>query len=337
MTAFGFMMGVSPREPIGRFAELAAEAERAGFEMAWLADSQLYTKNVFVALALAAERTQRIRLGPGVANPVTRHYTVLANATAGLDEVSGGRAVLGLGSGDAAVLPLGLRPANLVLLREAILGIRSFAQRGVVATPSGELAVHTGRRPFPILLAASQPGMLRLAGELADGAVLMGAADAGLTRWQLDHIQEGAARAGRTLNDIEIDLWFSISMLEDAEQAVRDVRPWATSQARSFYRWKEVPPVLQHWRSEFEVAHRAHSFHRHLAREEGGGEGVSDEFVRWVGVVGTPPECAARIAPLLDLKVDRITFALLPGGRVERLRRYAEELFPLLGVSASGR
>lgn len=334
MTKFGFMMGLSPREPIGRFADLAAQGELLGFDMAWLADSQLYTKNVFVALTLAAERTQKIRLGPGVANPVTRHFTVLANAMAGVDEVSGGRGVLGLGGGDAAVLPLGLRPAGLGLLREAISGIHSIARRGELDTPVGSLAIHSGGRPFPILLAASQPGMLRLAGELADGVVLMGAADVDITRWQLGYVREGAELAGRSLDEIVIDLWFSISMTDDTVQAVRDVRPWATSQARSFYQWKQLPPALERWRPEFDIAHRTHSFQRHLAREAGGGEEVSDDFVRWVGVAGTPDECATKIAPLRDLKVDRITFALLPGGRVERLKRFASELLPRLAVSA---
>jgi 5,10-methylenetetrahydromethanopterin reductase len=321
------MMGLSPREPIGRFAELAAEAERLGFEMAWLADSQLYTKNTFVALTLAAERTRSIKFGPGVTNPVTRHFTVLANTMEALQEIGGDRAVLGLGSGDAAVLPLGMKPASLALLREAIEGMRSIGTNRTLQTLGGPLTVQTGGRPFPILVAASQPGMLRLAGELADGVVLMGAADADLTKWQLDHVAVGAAAAGRTLADLNVDLWFSISMLDDRAQAIRDVRPWATSQARWFHRWKEAPPVLEAWRDQFEVAHRSHSFQRHLARGAESEEAVSDDFVKWVGVVGNADECAAKIAPLLRLKVDRLTFALLPGGREQRLRRYATELF----------
>jgi 5,10-methylenetetrahydromethanopterin reductase len=119
-TSYGFMMGLSPREPIGRFGELARSAEEVGFDAAWLADSQLYTKNVYVGLALAAAQTRTIKLGPGVTNPITRHLTVTANAIAGIDEVSGGRAVLGLGAGDAAVFPLGRAPAGIEALRNAI-------------------------------------------------------------------------------------------------------------------------------------------------------------------------------------------------------------------------
>lgn len=331
MTSFGFMMGLSPREPIERFAELAAEGEANGFEMAWLADSQLYTKNVYVALTIAALRTHRIGLGPGVSNPVTRHFTVLANTLAALQEVSGGRTTLGLGSGDAAVFPLGLRPANLAQLRIAVTGIRTIARDARLETPGGEISVGTGGVPFPILVSASQPGMLRLAGSLADGVILMGAADPVLTQWQLDRIAEGAEAAGRRLDDIFVDLWFSISMRDDVDLATREVLPWATSQARWFERWKDLPEPLVRWREEFQKAARAYNFQKHLARETNvDANEVNPEFVRWVGVAGTPEQCTEKIRPLLGLKVNRFTFALLPGGRAERIRAYGRDLFPRL-------
>ena len=331
MTAFGFMMGLSPREPIERFAKLAAEAEEAGFEMAWLGDSQLYTKNVYVALTIAALQTRTIHVGPGVSNPVTRHFTVLANAMSAMQEVSAGRAVLGLGSGDAAVFPLGLPPASLSQLRTSVSGLRSIANEGQLEVPGGKIAIPIGGARFPILISASQPAMLRLAGEIADGVILMGAADPGLTQWQLDRVSEGAAAGGRSLNDVFVDLWFAISMREDIDIATREVRPWATSQARWFARWKEVPQPLAPWRDEFERATRSHSFERHLARDSSdSADGVSPEFIRWVGVAGTPQQCFDKIRPLLSLKIDRITFALLPGGRSERIREFSSLLLPPL-------
>lgn len=330
MTGFGFMMGLSPREPIGRFADLAASAEELGFEAAWLADSQLYTKDVYAGLILAAGRTERIVLGPGVTNPVTRHVTVTANAIAALGEVSGGRAQLGLGAGDAAVFPLGRRPAGLGALREAIGQLRALS-RGEPAQIDGRepaVAAAGTAAPAPILLAASQPRMLALAGELADGVVLMGAADPGLTRWQLEQVAAGAAASGRALEDLTIDLWFTISLSEDRAQALDDVRPWALSQARWFDRWKELPEPLAPFADEFRAAGEAHSFGSHLSRRGAGG--VSDEFVDWIGVAGDLDRCVAKIEPLLALGVDRITFALLPGGRDRRLERYGRELLPAL-------
>jgi len=331
MTEFGFMMGLSPREPITRFGDLAREAEELGFEAAWLADSQLYTKDVYVALALAAERTGEIKLGPGVTNPVTRHVTVTANALAGLLEATEGRAVLGIGSGDAAVFPLGERPARVDELRLAIGRLRALARGEQVELGGGRsVGVATGGATYPILLAASQPRMLALAGSVADGVILMGAADPGLTSWQLQHVAAGAEQAGRSLRDLVVDLWFTISLGEDRRRALDDVRPWAVSQARWFHRWRKLPEPLRPYADEFRRAAEAHDFGRHLSRGGGDGSALSDDFVDWIGVAGDLDRCVAKIRPLLELGIDRITFALLPGGRAERLRRYGRELIPSL-------
>jgi 5,10-methylenetetrahydromethanopterin reductase len=334
VTGFGFMMGLSPREPIARFGDLARAGEEVGFEAAWLADSQLYTKNVYVALALAAERTRSIHIGPGVTNPVTRHPTVTANAMAGLAEVSGGRVQLGIGSGDAAVFPLGLPAARIAALRSAIHDIRAIGRGEPIERDGRSIEVLPGAVSYPILLAASQPRMLRLAGEVADGVILMGAANPELTRWQLEHVAAGAAAAARTLDEVHVDLWFTISLRDDRERALADVRPWAVSQARWFHRWKELPAALQPWQDEFRIAEEAHDFGSHLSRHADG-PSVSDEFVDWIGVAGDLEHCVDKIRSLLDLKVDRITFALLPGGRLERLQRYGAELIPGLRAPVS--
>lgn len=329
MSEFGFMMGLSPREPITRFGDLARTAEQEGFEAAWLADSQLYTKNVYVALTLAAERTSSILIGPGVTNPVTRHPTVTASAMSGLLEVSDHRAQLGLGSGDAAVFPLGLAAAPISELRRAIADLRAVGRGEPIEAGERPIEVMTGGTPYPILLAASQPRMLRLAGAIADGVILMGAANPDLTTWQLAQVADGAAEAGRTLDDLTVDLWFTISLSEDRDRALDDVRPWAVSQARWFHRWKRLPDALRPFTDEFRIAAEAHDFGSHLSRGAGG-PSVSDQFVDWIGVAGDLGHCVAKIRPLLELKVDRITFALLPGGRLERLRRYGAELIPAL-------
>lgn len=330
---FGFMMGLSPREPIGRFAELARLAESVGFDMAWMADSQLYTKDPWTALTLAATQTKTIKLGPGVTNPVTRHFTVTACTSAALMEVSNGRCVLGFGSGDAAVFPLGLK-VKVEDVRDAINRIRTLSEGGTVKVDGREIRQATGGRRIPILVSASQPRMLSLAGELADGVILMGAAQPELTRWQLEHVAEGAAKAGRTLDDLVVDLWFAISVSEDRKKAREDVRPWAASQARWFAKWKDLPPSLQPFTADFHHAAAGYDFARHLSRA-GEPEPVSDEFVDWIAVSGSAEECAAKIRPLLDLKIDRLTFALLPGGREARLREYGKNLIPRLRATAA--
>jgi 5,10-methylenetetrahydromethanopterin reductase len=330
---FGFMMGLSPREPIGRFAELAHLAETVGFDMAWMADSQLYTKDPWVALTLAATGTRTIRLGPGVTNPVTRHFTVTACTMGALAEVSGGRAVLGIGTGDASVFPLGLQ-VKIDDLRQTIERVRTLSEGGSVDVDGRQIRMATGGTRVPIFVAASQPRMLRLAGALADGVIVMGAAQPELTRWQLDHVAAGAAEAGRTLDDVFVDLWFTISISNDRQKALDDVRPWAASQARLFARWRDLPASLKPFTEDFRHAAESYDFSRHLSRG-GEPEPVSDAFTDWIAVAGSLDVCAAKIRPLLDLKVDRLTFALLPGGREARLRQYGAELIPRLRQPAA--
>jgi len=110
-------------EPVIRLAQLA---EECGFETAYLGDSQMIWHDVWVALGACAAATSRIRLGPGVSNPVTRHPAVTANAINSLNILSEGRAVLGIGAGDSSVRTAGLSPAKLNLVRERIEFIRAL-------------------------------------------------------------------------------------------------------------------------------------------------------------------------------------------------------------------
>jgi len=329
---YGFMMGISPREPIARFPELAMQADDLGFDMAWLADSQLITKQPYLAQALAAIRTKRIKFGPGVANPVTSHYTTLANTMAGINELSEGRAVLGLGVGDSAVTPLGLKAAKVAELEQITWAIRALAAGeeipGVDGKPPIRLLV--ANTPFPIFIAASQPNMLRLAGRVGDGVILMGGVNAELTAWQIEHVSSGAASVGRSLDDITIDIWFGISVSEDLAQARNDVRAWTTSQARWFSRWVDWPTVLSPFRDECAEARRQYDFSEHLSVHADHASVVSNELIDLLAPTGPVDRCVGQIAPLFDLPIDRITFTLLPGGRVKRLSALGEELIPAL-------
>ena len=327
---YGLMMVLSPREPIARFPTIAKRAEELGFSTAWLGESQLIAKDAYVALALAARETNRIQLGPGVANPVTRHPTVLANTMAALHEISAGRSVLGIGTGDSAVRTIGAKPATVAELGTCIDRIRALLNGEEVDLDGHGVQLLTANGPLPIFVSASQPRMLRLAGAKADGVVLMGGAEPGVTQWQLDHIQAGAREAGRSLDDVFIDLWFAIAVDEDRAQARKDVSAWVTSQARFFAKWKALPTSLQPFAEEFERAYRSYDFYHHLSRHAEHAQGVSEELIDLLAVAGPVDACVEKIAALRDLKIDQITFTLLSGGRMERLRRLGEELIPAL-------
>lgn len=102
-------INIIPEGPIAGLVEVAVEAERLGFGRCWAYDEGLATRDVYVTLAAIAAATSTIEIGPGITNPYTRHPAQTASAVASLDELSGGRAFLGIGAGGSLTLtPLGI-------------------------------------------------------------------------------------------------------------------------------------------------------------------------------------------------------------------------------------
>src|SRR5512132_609645 len=131
-----------------RLADLAGLAESTGFDDFWLADERFF-REVYACLTLCALRTRRIRLGPCVTDPYSRHPALTAMAIATLDEISGGRALLGIGAGISGFAELGVRrerPARAI--REAITLIRRLLS-GEEADLQGEVVrFNQGRLDF---------------------------------------------------------------------------------------------------------------------------------------------------------------------------------------------
>jgi 5,10-methylenetetrahydromethanopterin reductase len=316
-------MGVSPREPLHRVGDLARTAEERGFDAFWMIDFQLGMKDVYAAMNVAALATDRIQIGPSVTNLTTRHPTVTANAMTALDELSDGRALLGLGAGWSAVLGAGGRPSRVAEIEEGIAALRGLLRGDEVELDGVRPRLATARREIPIYLAASQPRLLDLAGRTCDGAILMGAADVDFCRWQLEHIYAGLEQAGRSRSEILIDLLVTMSV-GDTDATLDDVRAWATSQAATFKPWKAMPPGFERFRPEFERAAGEYELVEHLSLRASHKGAVSDDFVRAVAIADDRDACVARIAELAALDVDRITFALLSGGREKRLEQLAD-------------
>ena len=148
----------------GRCGETAAQAERLGFDGLLLADSQNLVGDVFVELGVLARTTDRLGLGTGVINPVTRHPAVTAAAIATVQLESGGRAVLGIGRGDSSLAQLGLARPSTARLAEFVGQVRGFLH-GETVTVDGHasrIGWITGRAvsPVPVELAATGPATI---------------------------------------------------------------------------------------------------------------------------------------------------------------------------------
>lgn len=195
--------------PLAEHAELAREAERLGYTDAW--SLEVDGTDGFSLLALIGAAT-RLRLGTAIANVYTRGPATLAMTAAGLAEIAPGRFCLGLGAGSQPIVeswnggqfhrPLSRVRDMVRFLRQAFSGERVVFE-GETFSVRGFRLSRPPVAPVPIHLAALRPAMLRLAGQLGDGAILnwLSAED---VKQSVAVVHEAAQNAGRDPAAVEI-------------------------------------------------------------------------------------------------------------------------------------
>jgi len=325
----GTSLGISHREPISHTVEVVQGAEELGFDSAWIADVQLSMKDCYTALPLCAVNTSKIMLGTGVTNPITRHPTTLACTFTALNEVSNGRALIGIGTGWTGVYSIGLKPSTIKNLEESINTINTLCDGGEVEGPDGNpyrLVTATGK--IPIYVAANQPRILQMCGRVADGVILMGGANEEFTKWQIDLVRKGAEEVGRNFDEINLHLWAAIGMSDDREQAREDVSHWVASQAETFSKWKTRPEFMAPFEEDFTRASEAYDRLEHMSSHATHKGAVSPEFTDWVAFVGSADECLENIRNLEKLGLHGVTLAFRAGagGRRARMEDLSEQL-----------
>ena len=141
-------------------AQLARLAEEQGFEYIGIPESQSLAHEVYVSLTVVAQATTKPLIGPTVTNPLTRHPAVTASAIASINDVSGGRAFLGIGTGDSAVLNLGLRPAKHAQMREYIEAVRTVLTGQPYDYKGRQIHVKWSQSVVPLMISAEGPRTL---------------------------------------------------------------------------------------------------------------------------------------------------------------------------------
>src|SRR5882672_10351349 len=222
--------------PASRITDLARLAEEVGFDRFAVADLP-YHYDCMTVMTACLLGTQRLEVESLVTNPYTRDPGLIAATFATMSDLSGGRAILGIGGGVESATRVYVspwaheRPHPAAAVREAVSVYRAM-WRGEKVTIDGEVVhVHdvTLDCPLPpripILVAARGRLMLRLAGEIADIAHLASLfMDVGHQRENVAGVLEGARAAGRSAGDIEIDMSVTVSVSTDRERARRDAR-----------------------------------------------------------------------------------------------------------------
>ncbi len=307
--------------------------EDLGFDIALIPDSQALAREVYVTLTAGAAQTERIKVGTGITNPLTRHPSVTACAIASLDDFSGGRAVLGIGRGDSAVRKIGQEIVPLRAYRAYVEAVRGLLAGETVEYDNARFELEWLSRPVqqpvPVDMAASGPKNLALAGELADRASVWLGPDPELLAGAAAHVRAGAERAGRQPTAVQLGAYlpcFLSTNLNTARDQVRGV----ASVGVNFFAWdksvqlENLPAPLV---AEAQKLRGQYSFGGHGQSESAHAQLLSEEFIDWACLVGSPEACVDRLQGVFSQGLEYVYLLVGALGTSAEDRR---EVFKLL-------
>ncbi|MGI9051501.1 MAG: LLM class flavin-dependent oxidoreductase [Ilumatobacteraceae bacterium] len=221
----GVGLRLPPCRNVAEMASAARRAEQLGFDSVWFPDSQLLWRDVYATLAVAAASTERVTLGTAVTNVDTRHPSVLASAIRTVQEVAPERFVLGVGAGDSALRPIGLRPTPGRRLRAQLDVVRTLLRGDEVDFGGGLLRLRDAVGPCPVYLAANGPRNLALAGAIADGVIMLSGASTAAAGRGLASVHAGAREAGRDPGTLAVAVSAFAMITDHLERDSRLVKP----------------------------------------------------------------------------------------------------------------
>ena len=311
---FGNLPSIGWVDPVGRLVELAQLCEREGMDRFGVSDWRFY-HDCFVVMTACLQATTRLEVESLVTDPYVRHPSLTALAHATMDDLSHGRAILGIGAGVEQPTfwdyerrqPVAAVRDAVEIMRRMMTGETVSYEGKVISVERAALNFKPYRPNLPILIAARGKKMLELAGELGDIVHLASFfVNAEHHRENLASVQRGADRAGRRMGSFEIDISMPCSVSEDREAARRAAkRPAAqgilwTAAAERYSRdrtdWVRpaqfnVPEHVVEALASWDFWTQAH-FPDRLA------DLITDDVLDQFALAGTPEECAARLREL---------------------------------------
>ena len=333
-----FDVGILASQPLPVLVRQVQLAESLGFDTAWIADTHLVCRELWVTLAACAAGTSRIRLGPGIAVPHTRHISVTASAIATLHELAEGRVVIGIGTGGSAAETMGLsvgKVARIATLESMAQALRRLLGRESIRLDNGtdaRLAWLERAPAIPLYLAGSGPRMLDAAGRLGDGAIMYSGVAPWLVEAALGCVKAGARSAGRAPEDLDVAIWAPTSIAPDRALARDHVRGRVASALRHAFpvAWSpEDQAVIAQVRAAYDSYQHAIAASKHRLL-------VTDRFVDLMALAGRPEEVREQVRGIIGVGgVGRIILLpQVPGQdfveREEVLRLFAEQVMARL-------
>lgn len=286
-------------DPPTTFVHLARLAEESGFDYLWVTDSSLHGRYAYAYLTLAAAETRRIKLGTNCTHPLAMHPAMSANAIATVNEISGGRAILGVGAGGGPTRELGFeRSAGIAEVKRLVVNSKRLFAGDQIDDDSGVHEYHRARmmygldgfKPPAVYVTASGPRMIELAAFEADGVLLhCSASPAGLA-YALNKLGHALRTNSRDQGDIDAawHLWGAFD--EDLASAREQARPVGANMARSAARYCDIAGIDPDVVSRISHAYDA----RHFTEAKAAQALVPDSMVDELAVAGGADVWRAR-------------------------------------------
>ncbi len=338
---FGCFLPV-PASPVKKLLDIAKVNERAGFDSIWTPDHLLFippgiVPEAWSTLAAAATVTESALLGTCVTDPHRYHPAVLAQRVATVDQISGGRTILGLGAGEAMNLePFGIEWSSPVAKLVEFVDIVRRLWSGEIVNYEGRfftlndafLQINPVENRVPIYFGANSERTLRLTGKLADGWLSIPLSPR-LFEKRLKVVSDAAERAGRSIEDLDAGVYLYTAVAEHAEDAYREIGKMRAQVIPSPELLKdagyriEVPSNLQSL-SYFKALLNS----EWLAKFMEFSELVPMEAALEFSIAGTTEDCVEKIEEYI--RVGATHFLLLNIGPDPRkvVKAYSEEIIP---------
>jgi 5,10-methylenetetrahydromethanopterin reductase len=292
------------KHPIRDAMEYVRYAEARGFDAVWQAESRL-VREATVPMAAFAAVTDTIKVGSGVVNNWTRNPALLAATFSTLDDLAPGRVLLGIGAWwDPLARKVGIdRVKPLTAMRETVTAVRALLADETV-TFDGEFVhldgveldyVHQERRPkdVPIYIGATGMRMMELTGQIADGVVLNYLVSPSYNERAMEHLAAGAAKAGRSVDDLDRPQLVVCSLADDRAEALDAARLLITQYLGQQPHIMQASGVPQELLDEIGQVLTWPATAEEVAAAS---RLVPDDIVQMLSASGTPDECRAKVA-----------------------------------------
>jgi probable F420-dependent oxidoreductase len=339
MLSFG--VTALPDPPYTRLVEVFQNGERNGFEYGWTYDSHILWQESYATLPIAAVQTETIKLGHCVTNPGIRDPTITASWYATLQDVSNGRAVMGIGRGDSSRRVVGLKPVKVDEFERRLVMIKDLMNGRPVSWNGKELQLEWVREELPdipMYVAGYGPRALGVAGRVGDGVIIQ-LADPQIIQWIMGTARKAAEEAGRDPSALQCIVCAPSHVTDDLAEAREQVR-WFPAMVSNHVmdlieRYGEDSDEIPSALTDFVKARKFYDYSEHSRVGAKHGEFVTDEICDRFCVLGNTGQISEKLRELESVGVDQFDIYLMTERADETLAAYGSDVIPqFTGVAA---